>query len=75
MLMLILLRWGKRGLMRKRSPGDELKTVKGVPVSDSPIVGMDRVYQGLWEKKKMRGKEVSQEEQDSRVADCWVEVK
>lgn len=37
MPVLILLRWGKRGLMRKKEPNDEVKTAKGVPVPDSSM--------------------------------------
>lgn len=60
--------------MRKREPVDELKMAKGVPVPDS---SMQELIEDIKDcKKNRRGREGSESRgQDSRVADCWVEVK
>lgn len=72
-MSLILLRWGEKGADEKRSPVDEVKTAKGVPVSNSPIA---RIEPSIEDSGKKRGREGSESRgQDPRVADCWVEVK
>jgi hypothetical protein len=48
---------GKKGAYEKREPGDELKTVKGVPAPDSSMQELIEDIKDCKKKEKREGRE------------------